>query len=79
MLGKEFVSYSMRRSSGGKCLVLLKLDSMDEVGKVRTIIDKEGRKMVADEVLITAGAVGSGCKVMGISATLTALVACNYY
>lgn len=35
--------------------------------------------MVADEVLITAGAVDFGCKAVGISATLAASIACNYY
>ena len=45
----------MRGSSDRKSLVLLKLDSMDEVGKVCTVIDREGREMVPDEVLVTVG------------------------
>ena len=46
MLGKEVVGCSVCGSSGGKALVLLKLDSVDEIGKVCAIIDKEGREMV---------------------------------
>jgi hypothetical protein len=52
---------------------------MDEGGKVCAIIDKEGQEMVADGVLIIAGAVDFGFKAMGISATLAASVARNCY
>jgi hypothetical protein len=79
MLGKEVVCRSVRGSSGGKSFVLLKLDSVDEVGKVCAIIDKEGREIVADEVLVTAGTIDLGCKAMSISSTLAASVACNNY
>jgi hypothetical protein len=79
MLGKEVVGCSVCGSSDGKALVLLKLDSVDEIGKVCAIIDKEGREMVSDGVLITVGAIDLGCKAMSISATLAASVACNNY
>lgn len=52
---------------------------MNKVRKVGTVIDEEGRQMIADKVLIAASAVDLGCKAMCVAAGLCTADGSNYH